>query len=64
MFTSLKKEVEFPLTAMDLWEEQHKDLEIKRIQNIFKRIAENKHNTPEQFKIVEDKLYLKTQLGK
>lgn len=61
VFTSLKNEVDFPITAMDLWEEQHKDPEI---QKIFKGIAENKQDTPEQFEIVEDKLYIKTQLAK
>ncbi len=28
MFTSQKNEVDLPITAADLWEEQHKDLEI------------------------------------
>lgn len=61
MLTSQKNEVDLPITAADLWEEQHKDLEIEKI---FKTIAEDNQGTPEQYVVVEDKLYLKTQLDK
>lgn len=53
MLTSQKNEVDLPITAVDLWEEQHKDLEIEKI---FKTIAEDNQGTPEQYVVVEDKL--------
>lgn len=61
LFTSQESEMNFPITAVDLWEEQHKDPEIERI---FKTIANNRNQAPEPYEVLEDKLYVKTQQHK
>lgn len=49
IFTTQESEVDFPITVVDLWEQQHKD---PKIEMIFKSMAENIQDTPEQYEIM------------
>lgn len=48
---------EIDATAVDSWEEQHKDPEVEKI---FRAIAESNPVTPEQYEIVEDSTVKRT----
>lgn len=55
LFTNQKNEID--ATAVDSWEEQHKDPEVEKI---FRAIAESNPVTPEQYEIVEDSTVKRT----
>lgn len=59
VYASRTEELDLPITAAAIWEEQHKD---PAIIKIFQTLAENEDQLRNQYEVVEDKLYHTAQL--
>lgn len=61
LYSSQEEAVEFPVSAVSIWEEQHKGPEIIKV---FKTLAENNnHHLKDKYEVREDQLYYKTHLS-
>ncbi len=60
LYSTQKEDLELPVTAAVIWEEQHKDTEIAQI---FQELAKDDNLLKAQFDVIEDKLYHKTHLS-
>ncbi len=60
LYSTQKEDLEIPVTAAVIWEEQHKDTEIAQI---FQELAKDDNLLKAQFDVIEDKLYHKTHLS-
>ncbi len=60
MYSTQEEEPGLPVSAIDIWEEQHKDPEITKL---FQSLAEKDYSVQDQYEIIEDKLYHQTHLA-
>ncbi len=61
LYSTQKEDLELPVTAAVIWEEQHKDTEIAQI---FQELAKDDNLLKAQFDVIEDKLYLTCPVAK
>ncbi len=60
VYSTQKEEPGLPVSAIDIWEEQHKDPEITKL---FRSLAGKDSSVHDQYEIIEDKLYRWTHLA-
>ncbi len=60
VYSTQEEEPGLPVSAIDIWEEQHKDPEITKL---FQSLAEKDSSVQDQYEIIEDKLYHRTHLA-
>lgn len=59
LYSNQKEDFGFPISAVDIWEEQHKDPVITKL---FQSLADNDFSMQDQYEVVEDKLYHRNHL--